>query len=42
MIKDLLASVRDLLVSLRLTVALLVFGIILVFAGTLDQVNLGI
>lgn len=40
--KDLLTSLRDFFVSLKLTVALLVFGMILVFAGTLDQVNLGI
>ena len=40
--KDTLASLRDFLVSLKLTVALLVFGMILVFAATLDQVNLGV
>jgi hypothetical protein len=40
--KDLLISLRDFFVSLRLTVALLVFGMLLVFAATLDQVNLGI
>jgi len=39
---DSIRSVRNLFVSLRLTVALLVFGMILVFAATLDQVNLGI
>ncbi len=33
---------RDFFVSLKLTVVLLVFGMILVFAATLDQVNLGI
>lgn len=33
---------RDFFVSLKLTVALLVLGMILVFAATLDQVNLGI
>ncbi len=33
---------RDFFVSLRLTVVLLVLGVVLVFAATLDQVNLGI
>lgn len=33
---------RDFFVSLKLTVVLLVLGMILVFAATLDQVNLGI
>jgi hypothetical protein len=37
-----LRDVRDLLVSLKLTVVLLVFSIILILAATLDQVNLGI
>ena len=37
-----LSSVRDFLVSLKLTVVLLVFSLILVFVATLDQVNLGI
>ena len=37
-----LRPVRDLLVSLKLTVALLGFGMVLIFAATLDQVNLGI
>lgn len=37
-----LRQFRDFFVSLKLTVALLVLGIILVFAATLDQVNLGI
>jgi len=37
-----LRQIRDLFVSLKLTVALLVFGLILIFAATLDQVNLGI
>jgi hypothetical protein len=37
-----LASARDFLVSLKLTVVLLVFGLVLVFAATLDQVNLGV
>jgi hypothetical protein len=37
-----LRQFRDLFVSLKLTVALLVLGILLVFAATLDQVNLGI
>ena len=33
---------RDFFVSMKLTVALLAFGMILVFAATLDQVNLGV
>jgi hypothetical protein len=33
---------RDFFVSLRLTVVLLVLGLVLVFAATIDQVNLGI
>ena len=37
-----LRPLRNLVVSLQLTVALLVFGMVLVFAATLDQVNLGI
>jgi hypothetical protein len=37
-----LREARDCLVSLKLTVLLLVFSMVLVFAGTLDQVNLGI
>jgi hypothetical protein len=37
-----LADIRDFFVSLKLTVVLLVFSMVLVFAGTLDQVNLGI
>lgn len=37
-----LRQLRDTFVSLRLTVVLLVFGMLLVFAATLDQVNLGI
>ncbi len=37
-----LRSARDFLVSLKLTVVLLALGLILVFAATLDQVNLGI
>jgi hypothetical protein len=39
---DSLRSLRDLIVSLKLTVVLLVFGMVLVFAATLDQTNLGI
>lgn len=39
---ELLRQFRDFFVSLRLTVVLLVLGMILVFAATLDQVNLGI
>ncbi|MEO6001926.1 MAG: cytochrome c biogenesis protein ResB [Opitutus sp.] len=38
---SLLRSVRDLFVSLRLTVTLLLLGMLLIFAATLDQVNLG-
>ena len=37
-----LRSLRGFFVSLQLSVVLLVFGMILVFAATLDQVNLGI
>ena len=36
------AELRDFFVSLKLTVVLLIFSMVLVFAGTLDQVNLGI
>ena len=39
---DTLRQFRDFFVSLRLTVVLLVLGMVLVFAATLDQVNLGI
>ena len=39
---DTLRQFRDFFVSLRLTVVLLVFGMILVFAATIDQVHLGI
>ena len=38
----LLRDVRDLFVSLKLTVALLLLSIILILVATLDQVNLGI
>jgi hypothetical protein len=38
----LLGAARDFLVSLKLTIVLLVFSMVLVFAATLDQVNLGI
>ncbi len=38
----LLGDVRDFFVSIKLTIVLLVFSMVLVFAGTLDQVNLGI
>jgi hypothetical protein len=38
----LLRDARDVLVSLKLTIVLLVFSMVLVFAATLDQVNLGI
>jgi hypothetical protein len=37
-----LRDLRDFFVSLKLTVALLVLGMLLVFAATLDQTNLGI
>jgi hypothetical protein len=40
--KTILVALRDFLVSLKLTVALLVFGMLLVFVATLDQVNLGV
>ncbi len=33
---------RDIFVSLKLTIVLLVFSMVLIFAATLDQVNLGI
>lgn len=39
---DTLRQFRDFFVSLKLTVVLLVLGLVLVFAATLDQVNLGI
>ena len=39
---DTVRQFRDFFVSLKLTVVLLVLGMILVFAATLDQVNLGI
>ncbi len=39
---DTVRQFRDFFVSLRLTVVLLVLSLILVFAATLDQVNLGI
>ena len=35
-------DIRDFLISLPLTVALLALGIVLVLAATLDQVNIGI
>ena len=37
-----LHDLRDALVSLKLTIVLLVFSMVLVFVATLDQVNLGI
>jgi hypothetical protein len=37
-----LRALRDVFTSLQLTVVLLVFSMILIFAATLDQVNLGI
>ncbi|MDB6114067.1 MAG: cytochrome biosis protein [Lacunisphaera sp.] len=40
--KNFLRRLRDVLVSLRLTVLLIALGIVLVFAATLDQVNLGV
>ena len=39
---DTLRQIRDFFVSLRLTVVLLVLGMLLVFAATIDQVQLGI
>src|SRR5688572_22697415 len=39
---DTVRQFRDFFVSLRLTVVLLVLSLVLVFAATLDQVNLGI
>jgi cytochrome c biogenesis factor len=42
MIATLLRDIRDMLVSIKLTVVLLVFSIVLILAATLDQVNLGI
>jgi ABC-type transport system involved in cytochrome c biogenesis permease subunit len=42
MIAQLLRDLRDLLVSLKLTVVLIVFSCVLILAATLDQVNLGI
>ena len=40
--KELVRQFRDFFVSLQLTVVLLAMGIVLVFAATLDQTNLGI
>ncbi len=40
--KDLVRQFRNLFVSLQLTVVLLALGIVLVFAATLDQTNLGV
>lgn len=40
--KSLFRHVRNFFVSLQLTVALLVLGMLLIFAATLDQTNLGI
>ena len=42
MIATLMRDLRDLLVSLKLTVALIIFSCVLILAATLDQVNLGI
>ncbi len=39
---DTVRQFRDFFVSLKLTVVLLAFGMVLVFAATLDQVNLGV
>ena len=39
---DTVRQFRDFFVSLKLTVVLLVLGMVLVFAATIDQVNLGI
>lgn len=40
--KPFLIEIRDFFVSLKLTVVLIAFSMLLVFAATLDQVNLGI
>ena len=40
--RSFLHDLRDTLVSLKLTVALIAFAIILVLAATLDQVNIGV
>jgi hypothetical protein len=40
--KNFLCQLRDIFVSLKLTILLLLFSMVLVFAATLDQVNLGI
>ena len=40
--KSFFRSLRDVCVSLKLTVVLIVFSMVLIFAATLDQVNLGI
>ena len=42
MLTTILRDVRNLLVSLKLTVLLIVFSIVLILAATLDQVNIGI
>ena len=42
LLKSFLRETRDLLVSLKLTVALILLSIILILVATLDQVNLGI
>ena len=39
---DTVRQFRNFFVSLKLTVVLLVLGLVLIFAATLDQVNLGI
>jgi hypothetical protein len=41
-VKETLLTLRAFFVSLRLTVVLLILGMLLVFVATLDQVNLGI
>ena len=41
-LSTLLRDARDVIVSLKLTVALILFSIILILVATLDQVNLGI
>jgi hypothetical protein len=40
--KTILRDIREFFVSLKLTVVLLVLGMLLVFAATLDQTNLGV
>jgi hypothetical protein len=41
-VRQVLLDLRDTLVSLELTAVLLIFSMVLIFAATLDQVNLGV